>query len=88
MCYYSYDCSQKVEIEMARVKPLVLQFENAASLTKAKENYDFIGQETELNWEKLELVVLTLPKKYKKKMQKEARIKARKEPDDYDDYDY
>lgn len=73
---------------MAKVKPLVLRFDNASDLEKAKANYDYIGQETDINWEKLELTVRTLPRKYKRKTEKEAQIKARKEQNSTGDYSY
>lgn len=71
---------------MARVKPLVLSYKNASDLEKAKADYDFIGRETETNWDKLELTVLTLPKKYKKKTERDAKAKARRDNGNYDDF--
>ena len=73
---------------MASIKPLVLSYNNASDLEKAKANYDFIGQETEIHWGKMELVVLTLPRKYKKKTERESRAKARKDRNNYEEYGY
>lgn len=73
---------------MSSVKPLVMSFTSLDELEKVKADYDFIGREVEVDRQNLRLIVLTVPKKYKKKSDKEAKIRSRKEADDYDDYGY
>lgn len=71
---------------MAKVKPLVMNFDNINDLTKMKEEYEFIGREVEVNNAELKLTILTLPKKYKRKITKPTRI-ARDTDKTYDEYE-
>lgn len=66
---------------MAKIKPLVLEFTNQQDLEKMAEEYRFIGRETEVDKQNLKLVVLTLPKKYKKKTDRENKIYRAKNPE-------
>lgn len=72
---------------MAKIKNLTLSFKDAESLTKMKEEYLYIGREVTADYRKLELKVLALPKTYKKKQEREAKLLARKsDEDDYEAY--
>jgi hypothetical protein len=71
---------------MSSIKPLVMSFSSLDELEKAKADYDFIGREVDVDRKSLRLTVLTIPRKYKKKADKEAKLRARKESDNYDDY--
>lgn len=71
---------------MGNIKPLVLEFTNIEDLEKQKAEYDYIGREVSVDRASLTLTVLTLPSKYKKKSEREAKIRARREADNYDDY--
>lgn len=65
-----------------------MSFASLDELEKAKADYDFIGREVEVDRKGLRLTVLTVPKKYKKKSDREAKVRSRKETDSYEDYGY
>lgn len=71
---------------MGNIKPLILEFKNIEDLEKQKAEYDYIGREVKVDRAALTLTVLTLPSKYKKKTEREAKIRARREADSYDEY--
>jgi hypothetical protein len=75
---------------MSKVKPLIMSFPDAQALEAMRQEYEFIGRETEVNQRELKLTVLTLPKKYKKKSVREAkaRAKSRDGEFDLDEYEY
>jgi hypothetical protein len=75
---------------MSKVKNLVITFDNQESLMKMKEDYEFIGREVDVDMSELKLTVLTLPRKYKKKNIREAKIARKREAEneyDFDAYD-
>lgn len=71
---------------MGKIKPLVLSFKDIDALEKMKAEYDYIGRETSVDRQKLELTLLTLPRKYKKKTEREAKLRAKREENE--DYSY
>lgn len=71
---------------MGNIKPLILEFKNIEDLEKQKAEYDYIGREVKVDRAALTLTVPTLPSKYKKKTEREAKIRARREADSYDEY--
>lgn len=71
---------------MAKVKPLVMSFDNINDLTKMKKEYEFIGREVEVDNAELKLTILTLPKKYKRKIIKPSRA-TRNADNSYDEYE-
>lgn len=72
-----------------KVKNLVLSFEDPISLKKMKEDYEFIGREVDSDLDQLKLTVLALPRKYKKKNVREAKLARKREAEtDYDDDAY
>lgn len=71
---------------MGNIKPLILEFQSIDDLEKQKAEYDYIGREVKVDRSNLTLTVLTLPLKYKKKSEREAKIRARREADNYDEY--
>jgi len=75
---------------MAKIKPLVMSFENVVALEKMREEYEFIGREVEVNHKELKLTVLTLPKKYKRKQARDSKPTrtSRENEFDYEDYEY
>lgn len=73
-----------------KVKNLVITFDSPDKLFKMKEDYEFIGRETDVDTKELKLTVLALPRKYKKKSIREAKIARKREEEneyDYDSYD-
>jgi len=66
---------------MAKIRNLVLYPKSQESLYSLKSDYEWIGREVLVQRDELglKLVVLALPKKYKKKEQAEAKLKAKRE---------
>ena len=59
---------------MAKIKPLVMSFDNAQALDSMKAEYEFIGREVDADYRELKLVVRSLPRKFKKKQTHDAKL--------------
>ena len=73
---------------MAKIRNLVLYPKNPDALYALKREYEWIGRETRVSKDELgqKLVVLALPSKYKKKDIQEAKLKAKREAYESDEY--
>lgn len=71
---------------MGKVRPLVIECKDIDDLERQKAEYEYIGREVKVDRAHLTLTVLTIPSKYKRKTEREAKARARREADSYDDY--
>lgn len=73
---------------MAKAKNLVLYPNSATELYRLKQEYEWMGREVDIVRDPSgdKLVVLALPRKYKKKEQAEAKVKAKREALENDQY--
>lgn len=73
---------------VGKITPKVIACSSVEEVDRLKAEYLYIGREVEVDYKKLEVRLLVLPTKYKKKSDREAKIKARREADGYEDYSY
>lgn len=73
---------------MTKAKNLVLYPTSATELYRLKQEYEWMGREVDIVKDPSgdKLVVLALPRKYKKKEQAEAKVKAKREALENDQY--
>ncbi len=73
---------------MAKVKNLVLYPSSQTELYRLKQEYEWIGREVDISRDAhgQKIIVRALPRKYKKKEQAEAKLKAKKEAFEGDQY--
>ena len=66
---------------MSKIKNLVVYPKTPAELYALKADYEAIGREVDIQRDEIgdKLVILALPRKYKKKEAQEAKLKAKRE---------
>lgn len=62
-----------------KIKNLIIECGDQKAVFKLLDEYKFIGRETNYDLEKLQVIVLALPRNYKKKNDATSKAKANRE---------
>ena len=73
---------------MSKIRNLVVYPKTPAELYAIKADYEAIGREVDIQKDEIgdKLIILALPRKYKKKDEMESKLKAKREA--YEDKDF